>query len=263
MAAITDAFTDTNGTDLAAHVSPGGQTWTNRNVTLLRIQSNHVESVAGASTSAIYEWNIGALSKDLTASIDYAMPLASPDDFFFSLTIRGTSAAGPTFGGGPIAIVGRTGGALQLKLNEDAAPLATVLIPEVDDGLVHTLTVTAQGGLLRVYIDAVKKLTAYSATYSGAQGQTRINVRNGLAGMPAGFYLDNASIDAAPAQPLTLASLVSAATFSRNMVPIPPTVMAFLIARHRPVPGALSLGGTGGSAPPIEGQLWPRGQKSG
>jgi hypothetical protein len=114
-----------------------------------------------------------------------------------------------------------------------------------------------------VYIDGVKKLTAYSATYAGAQGQTRINVRNGLAGMPAGFYLDNASIDVAPAQPLVhIASLVSP-RLSRNMVPIPPTVMAFLIARHRPVPGALSLGGTGGSAPPIEGQLWPRGQKSG
>jgi hypothetical protein len=129
MAAITDAFTDTNGTDLASHVSPGGQTWTNRNVTLLlTIQSNHVESVAGASTSAIYEWNIGALSKDLTASIDYVMPLASPDDFFFSLTLRGPAR---------LAHVRRrtcrhrrqNRRRTSTQINEDAGPLVLSLIP--------------------------------------------------------------------------------------------------------------------------------------
>lgn len=261
--AITDNFTDTNGTDLASHVSPGGQTWTNKNSpTTATIQSNRVNSGSGVSTSAVYEWNIGALSADLTFSMDYVMPLTSPDDFFFSLTLRGSGSSGSGFQG-DIAIIGRTAGALQLKINEDASNLANVLIPTVDDGLVHTLTLTVQGGLLRAYIDGVLKLKAYSATYENTQGQTRINIRNASTGMPAGFYLDNASVDVAPPQPLTLAPLVSAARFIHSMVPVPPTEFVFLTARHRPIPGALSLGGGGGTPPPIEGQLWPRGQKSG
>jgi hypothetical protein len=265
MAAITDAFADTNGTDLASHVSPGGQTWSNLNGpgNNLLIGSNSINTLSGADVSAVYGWNLPAISADLTFSIDYVMPLTSPNEFFFSITLRGSGSSGTGFKG-DLALIGRTAGVLHLQINEDASALATLDIPALDDGLVHTLTLTVRGGLLQAYIDGVLKLKAYSATYELTQGQTRINVRNTHAGsVPSGFYLDNASVDSAPPQPLTLAPLVSVASPNRRMVPIPPTVMVFLTARHRPVPGALSLGGTGGSAPPIEGQLWPRGQKSG
>jgi hypothetical protein len=265
MAAITDAFTDTNGTDLAAHVSPGGQTWTNRNVAALTIQSNHVESGAGSATSAVYEWNIGALSSNITWSMDYVMPLASPNDFFFSLTLRGTSGAGPVFGG-YVCIIGRTAGVLRIQINEDAGPISSVVnIPSLDDGLTHTLTFTAQGGLLQAYIDGVVKVKAYSITYP-AQGETRINVRNALTtGMPAGFKLDTASIDVAAAQPLSLNLFTNVITRARTLkAPMTPEFIA-LKGPHRITFGTPSTqgGSSGGTPPPITGQLWPRGQKSG
>lgn len=263
MAAITDAFTDTNGTLLEAHVSPGGQTYTNRNAIALHIQSNHIESGVGASTSAVYEWNIGTLSDDLTWSMDYKMPLASPDDFFFSLTLRGTSAAGPTFAGF-IAIVGRASGVLQLKINVDAGNVANVLVPEVDDGLTHTLTFKAQGALLRLYVDGVLKLSAYNITHP-TQGETRINVRNGAAGVPAGFLLDASSIDVAPPQPLSLNSFSDLITQVRTYTPILADVFYRLTGPHRIREGAPTAQGStgGGTPPPITGQLWPRGQKTG
>lgn len=263
MSAITDAFTDPNGTLLESHVSPGGQTWSNRNVAALSIQSNHVESGAGVSSSAVYEWNIGAVGNNLTWSFDYLMPLTSPDDFFFSLTLRGTSSAGPTFGGYPF-IIGRNVGALFLKINDDASNLTSVNIPEVDDGAAHTLTVTAQGGLLRAYIDGVLKATAYSVTHP-LQGETRINVRNASTGMPAGFKLDTASLDVAAAQPLILAPLTPVATLHRDSNAVQSEVFRSLLGPHTPRPGLPSIegGSGGGTSPPITGQLWPRGQKSG
>lgn len=260
--AITDNFTDTNGTDLASHVSPGGQTWSSSGSSALTISSNKVVAPNVSNLNSIYEWIIGAVGANLTFSIDFTFPvynsLLSPS-FFFSVTFRGAHPSGYT---GVLALVTRSGTDLALQINEDATPLATVIANDIDDGLTHTLTFTAQGNVFRLYVDGVKRLTAYSITYP-AQGQTRLNVHGNSSGVPAGFTLDNASLDVLSPQPLTLAPLVSAARFIHNMVPVPPTEFVFLTARHRPVPGALSLGGGGGTPPPIEGQLWPRGQKSG
>jgi hypothetical protein len=265
MAAITDAFTDTNGTLLESHVSPGGQTWSNRNVAALTIQSNHVESGAGSATSAVYEWNIGALSSNITWSMDYVMPLASPNDFFFSLTLRGTSGAGPVFGG-YVCIIGRTAGVLRIQINEDSGPISSVVnIPSLDDGLTHTLTFTAQGGLLRAYIDGVLKVTAYSITYP-AQGETRINVRNALTtGMPAGFKLDAASLDVAAPQPISFNIFTNVISRARTLGAKTVAPFLFLTGPHHNSFGTPNTqgGSSGGTPPPVTGQLWPRGQKSG
>lgn len=260
--AITDSLTDINGTLLEAHTSPGGQTWTNMNVFTLGISSNKISLHGSANNSAVYRWNVGAISSDITFSVLYLMPLASPNDFFFSLTVRGSSTGGASPFFGYIGLVSRVAGVLTLSINRDGGALVTTSAASIDDGAAHILTLTCQGGLLTLYVDGVKKLQTYDINY-GAQGESRINVRNSATGLPAGFFLDDVSIDAAASQPLSLASLVSTAVLHRNTVPIPPTVFAFLTARHRPIAGALSLGGTGGTAPPIEGQLWPRGQKSG
>lgn len=263
--AITDNFTDTSGTNLESHVSPGGQTWTRSSSApngSLSLASNKIDTYGVVDGSAIYEWNVGAISTDVTFSIDYVMPLASPNEFFFSLTLRGGGSSGAGFTG-YVGIVSRVGGVLTLAINRDGAGLVSLAVPSLDDGAVHTLTLTARGTQLALFVDGVRKLVTNDINYT-AQGQSRINVRNTHAGtIPSGFYLDNASIDAASPQPLTVATTLAVTALSRRMVPIPPTVAAFLTARHRPIPGALSLGGTGGSAPPIEGQLWPRGQKSG
>lgn len=198
MAAITDNYTDTAATLLEAHVSPGGQTWTKLSSApngSLSLGANKIDTASVVGGNPIYRWNVGAISNNITFSHDYVLPIGTPDDFYFSLTVRGASSSGFT---GYVGIVSRLSGNLRLAINRDGAGLISGAFPAIDDGLVHTLTLVASGATLQLFVDGVKKLEATDPNYT-LQGESRINVHTGIAGLPAGFYLDNASIDVGPA----------------------------------------------------------------
>jgi hypothetical protein len=200
MAAITDNFTDAANTLLESHVSPGGQTWSKLSAApqgTLSLGANRIDTASVVGGNPIYLWNLPAISSNITFSADYVLPLASPNDFYFSLTTRGSTSGGSFFG--YIGIVGRIGGVLKLSINRDGSALVANTFPALDDGLVHTLTLVVSGTIIQLFVDGVKKLEAADGNYT-TQGQSRVNVHTPSVGsLPAGFYIDNLSIDVGPA----------------------------------------------------------------
>lgn len=201
MAAITDNFTDTASTLLESHVSPGGQTWSRLSTVgngSLSLAANKIDTASVVGGNPVYLWNLPAISANITFSIDYVLPVGSPNDFRFSLTTRGSTVTGSFFG--YVGIVGRNGaGVLTLSINRDGSALIGGTFPALDDGLTHTLTLVVSGSVIQLFVDAVKKLEAADGNYT-LQGESRVNVHTPNVGsIPAGFFLDNASIDVGPA----------------------------------------------------------------
>jgi hypothetical protein len=276
MATVSDAFTDTNGTNLGSHSPDGGtHTWTYQPLPgyAVTIESNEIQSVH--TTAGEYSLSGTEFATDSVSYIEWrrtGAPAAGTEGLIeLSARIGGWNFSGVRQGGytARLELFGTTPRVL-IKWNTTdgsgfpSETLATTALPtSLLDLATHSFAFEVHGTTLRVFIDGARALSV--ADPRETSGKITIAMTGNSEGSGAtNLKGNNFNVaDSGFTSSLTAATSAALSVLSRHMVPVPPTVFAFLTARHRPVPGALSLGGTGGSAPPIEGQLWPRGQKSG
>lgn len=269
MAVITDSFTDTNGTLLQAHVGPTGETWTSTPVFFsdgdLDIQSNQAQLAAtNTAQRSFYRWNLSDQVSSSTVSLVFTFSNTVGARPFLSLSQRGGAANSSVSLERLIAASGQPEGTWNMMLGSGGStPLSGY-----NDGLPHTLALeTSTAGVLKAYIDGVLKGTN---TPGGLSDRGTIRLQLGLTGSIGAPKCDSISVDvttfaAALAPNIRLGPLTSVITKARALAGLPGDVFWHLTGLHRITQGTPSSqgGSSGGTTPPITGQLWPRGQKSG
>jgi hypothetical protein len=268
MAVITDSFTDTNGTLLQAHVGGTGETWTKTPFFSsdgdADIQSNHVElDASNTALQSNYRWNLSDQVSEASLTLTFTFSNTTGARPFVALSQRG----GVT--NSYVTLERLVGGANEGKWNLTLGSNFGTAYSGYDDGLPHTLKLEqTTAGVLKAYIDGVLKQTN---TPGGLSDRGTVRFRFGATGSTGGSpQFDTISIDvttfaAGLAPTVTLGPLTSVITRARTLGAITADAFLFLTGPHHNSQGTPSTqgGSSGGTPPPITGQLWPRGQKSG
>lgn len=267
MSVVTDNFTDTDGVLLQAHTSPGGETWTSVPIGAdgnFEILTNQITmSAANAGLESRYRWNLADQVSDVALSLVFTFSSTTGTRHFARISSRGNAL------NSAVSIERLVGGADEGKFNLVLGNNFGTKLSGYDDGLPHTLKLnTTTPGVLTAYIDGVLKDTC---TPGGLSSIGTVFMQIGQTGTTGGSPLfDSISVNvtmwAAGLVPNNvLGPLTNVITRVRTYIPIRAAEFWKLTGPHRIKEDYPSThGGTsGGSSPPIEGQLWPRGQKSG
>jgi hypothetical protein len=272
MAVTTDHFTAANGTLLSAHATPEGYNWSesfNASGVELTVQTNELVAPAANTAPANYRLltpTLGVFTTDSVETISWrrtgAPSVGGEGNVSLYSRFSGGGISGADYGGyeARIALSGATP-TVSLVRNSDSfagvtfLSLASCPLPGGLDTLTHTLRLETHGTTFIVFLDGARALTAIDTSFSTGY--------LGIGGLGDNVRLDE-YIAAASGYSTTLQALTTMFwTLHGPSMPIPAPVFAFLTAPHRPKSGTLALGGSGGTPVPIDGQLWPRGQKSG
>jgi hypothetical protein len=188
MASIaTDAFTDTNGTNLNAHtMTSGGLTWDEVGSCLFDIQSNKAAHDASSVTGNCMA-TIDASDASVANSVDIAVPNAT--DYAVGIVTRFSDASNYWF-----ARVVRSGGGTPQTEIYDITAGAYDTSCDTDNtsaisGTTITLGVTTNGDTINLYIGGVLASTCTTASFNNTA------TKHGIMHYTDGTYVNTSTWD--------------------------------------------------------------------
>jgi hypothetical protein len=188
----TDAFTDTNGTQLESHtMTSGGLSWVGVGTASMEVQSNK------AVTDSVQGWEHYYVDvSDASVLVEADITLPNADDYVCAINVRLADASNYHI----VDLIRQSAGTPRMRIVSNVATTETVENEDTDVGAITNTTVnvvvTITGNTLTGYLNDVQTVQDTGAS----EGST--NTKHGISsytGAPYGVcQWDNFSVDSDP-----------------------------------------------------------------